>query len=138
MTDFPKNIRNSSYPTFLAGLIGGLAAGVSLVKGGLLLLGPALALLWSVNQFPSVAFLWGSFAVLISHRWLLALHPLTWLGIPSFLSFPISIIIWLICGFLGGSFVSLWAFIGKKLCQFAGSDKDLQTKISYALVLSLI
>ena len=40
----------------------------------------ALALLWSVVDRQRLAAGWGLIAVLISHRWLLALHPLTWMG----------------------------------------------------------
>ena len=44
------------------------------------------------------AAVWGGLAVLTSHRWLLALHPLTWMGVPAVLSLPIAIAIWGVCG----------------------------------------
>ena len=55
------------------------------------LLWPALIPLWAlagprqaVRPAPpgSEPGLWGLAAVLVSHRWLLWLHPLTWIGVP--------------------------------------------------------
>ena len=65
----------------LQGAIGGVLAGIGLTQGGLLWMAPALALLWSVSRSSGASCLWGALAVLLSHRWLLALHPLTWIEI---------------------------------------------------------
>ena len=70
-------------------LLGGVLAGVAPSLGGPLLMVPALALLWSVVERPRWSAAWGLLAVLISHRWLLALHPLTWMGVPAWLSLPV-------------------------------------------------
>lgn len=72
---------------------------------------PALALLWALTCCPAAAALWGGLAVLISHRWLLALHPLTWVGVPAPLSLPVAIGVWLICGLVAAGLVGGWAWL---------------------------
>lgn len=72
---------------------------------------PALALLWALTCCPAAAALWGVLAVLISHRWLLALHPLTWVGVPAPLSLPVAIGVWLICGLVAAGLVGGWAWL---------------------------
>ncbi len=97
----------------------GLLAGLSLPPlGWPWLLWPALAVLWSMAGSPTPApgrsprwpgaLLWGLAAVLVSHRWLLWLHPLDWLGVPAPLSLPICLLLWLLCGLLGGLLVMGW------------------------------
>lgn len=96
---------------------GGVLAGLALSLhggwwlGGPLWMTPALALLWSVLRQPFAAALWGLVAVLVSHRWLLALHPLTWIGVPAPLSLPVATLIWLLCGLAAGVLVGLWAWL---------------------------
>ena len=85
------------YLKFLLATLGGLLAGLGLSQGVVLLVWIGLAILWSSREFPLMGFIWGAFATLVSHRWLLSIHPLTWLGVPQSLSLPISI---LICGHL--------------------------------------
>jgi len=97
----------------LRGLLGGVLAGVAPAFAGPLLMVPALALLWSVATRPRVAAVWGLLAVLISHRWLLALHPLTWMGIPSALSLPIALTVWLICGGAAALLLLLWSGLAR-------------------------
>ena len=43
---------------------------------------------------------WGAAAVLVSHRWLLWLHPLDWVGVPLPLSLPLCLLLWA-CAWLG-------------------------------------
>ncbi|MFZ0407165.1 MAG: apolipoprotein N-acyltransferase [Cyanobium sp.] len=105
----------------------GLLAGLALAPVGLpLLLWPALALLWALAGSPPpglgrgrgpllAAGLWGLAAVLVSHRWLLWLHPLDWIGVPPPLSLPICLAIWLACGLLGAALVSLWLGLMRRL-----------------------
>ena len=105
----------------------GLLAGLALAPLGVpLLLWPALALLWALAGSPPAclgrgrgplvaAGLWGLAAVLVSHRWLLWLHPLDWIGVPAPLSLPICLAIWLGCGLLGGALVSLWLALMRRL-----------------------
>ncbi|MCP9771226.1 apolipoprotein N-acyltransferase [Synechococcus sp. Tobar12-5m-g] len=52
--------------------------------------------------------LWGGVAVLVSHRWLLWLHPLDWVGVPLPLSLPVCVALWLACGLAAGLLVALW------------------------------
>lgn len=52
--------------------------------------------------------LWGMAAVLLSHRWLLWLHPLDWIGVPAPLSLPLCVSLWLLIGLAGGLLVGLW------------------------------
>lgn len=105
----------------------GLLAGLALAPLGVpLLLWPSLALLWALAGSPPAglgrgrgplvaAGLWGLAAVLVSHRWLLWLHPLDWIGVPAPLSLPICLAIWLGCGLLGGALVSLWLALMRRL-----------------------
>ena len=97
----------------LRGLLGGVLAGAAPAFAGPLLMVPALALLWSVATRPRVAALWGLLAVLISHRWLLALHPLTWMGIPAALSLPIALTVWLICGGVAALLLLVWSGLAR-------------------------
>ena len=96
-------------------LLGGVLAGMSPALGGPLLMLPALALLWSVAERPRWAAVWGLFAVLISHRWLLALHPLTWMGVPAWLSLPVALVLWLACGILAAVLVVGWSLLARLL-----------------------
>ena len=52
--------------------------------------------------------LWGAAAVLVSHRWLLWLHPLDWIGVPGPLSLPLCLALWGACGLAGGLLVEGW------------------------------
>ena len=90
----------------------GLLAGLALPPLGappLLWLG--LALLWQLAAKPQpwrLGVLWGLAAVLVSHRWLLGLHPLTWIGVPAPLSLPLCLLLLAICGLAGGVLVGAW------------------------------
>jgi len=79
-------------------VIGGVLAGLAPSLGGPLLMLPALALLWSFAERTRWCAVWGLLAVLVSHAWLLSLHPLTWMGVPALLSLPVAITLWLSCG----------------------------------------
>ena len=101
---------------FAAGA-GGLVAGVALPPlGWPWLLWPALVVLWSLTGNRRRAApprfwlggLWGLAAVLVSHRWLLWLHPLDWIGVPGPLSLPICLALWLAIGLAAGLLVGAW------------------------------
>ncbi len=94
------------------GLLGGLFAGLALSQLGVLFMPLAIALLWSITRSIFASFLWGFVAILVSHQWLLALHPLNWIGVPAPLSLPIAISIWLFCAAFAGLLVGLWALVG--------------------------
>lgn len=94
--------------------LGGALAGLSLAPLGLApLLWLALVPLWSCG--PAAAGLWGAAAVLVSHRWLLWLHPLDWIGVPGPLSLPICLLLWLGCGLAGGLLVATWSALVRRL-----------------------
>lgn len=59
--------------------------------------------------------LWGLMAVLLSHRWLLWLHPLDWIGVPAPLSLPLCLLLWLLIGLAGGLLVGLWLALMRRL-----------------------
>ena len=106
----------------LAAIAGGVLAGVALPPVGWpWLLWPALALLWAVAGSPHrgtalmAACLWGAAAVLVSHRWLLWLHPLDWIGVPAPLSLPLCLVVWGFCGGLGGLLVAAWVALVRPL-----------------------
>lgn len=96
----------------LLALAGGVLAGLALPPLGsppLLWLG--LALLWQLSARPrpwQLGGIWGLAAVLVSHRWLLGLHPLTWIGVPAPLSLPLCLLLLGICGLAGGVLVGSW------------------------------
>jgi len=95
---------------------GGVLAGLALsapawCPSGPWLMLPALALLWGLTGRAGAASLWGGLAVLISHRWLLALHPLTWVGVPEPLSLPVAVGVWMVCAFAAAGLVGAWAWL---------------------------
>lgn len=114
-----------------AGLFGGLA----LPPLGLPpLLWVALALLWPLavpieprlpappsgaalltRALAPEGLLWGLMAVLLSHRWLLWLHPLDWIGVPAPLSLPLCLLLWLLIGLTGGLLVGVWLALVRRL-----------------------
>jgi apolipoprotein N-acyltransferase len=98
-------------------LAAGMLAGLALPPLGLPpLQWLALALLWGLaaapqtgrERLPLAGLLWGLAAVLVSHRWLLWLHPLDWIGVPPPLSLPVCLLLWSLIGLLGGLLVALW------------------------------
>ena len=103
-----------SHP-WLRVLSGGLLAGLAPAVLGPVLMIPGLALLWSVVERPRLAAVWGAVAILVSHRWLLSLHPLTWMGVPSLLSLPIAVAIWMVCAASAAVLVGLWSLLARRL-----------------------
>jgi len=106
----------------LAAIAGGVLAGVALPPlGWPWLLWPALSLLWALVGSPhrstalAAGSLWGAAAVLVSHRWLLWLHPLDWIGVPAPLSLPLCLVVWGFCGGLGGLLVAAWVALVRPL-----------------------
>jgi len=98
----------------LAAPLGGLLAGLALPPLGLPpLLWLALLPLWALG--PRAALLWGGAAVLISHRWLLWLHPLDWVGVPLPLSLPLCVALLLAIALLGALLVGSWRWLVQRL-----------------------
>ena len=93
---------------------GGALAGVALPPlGWPPLLWLALVPLWSLG--PAAAALWAAAAVLVSHRWLLWLHPLDWVGVPLPLSLPVCGLLWLSCALLAAALVAGWRALVQRL-----------------------
>ena len=132
------NISRKKYWAFFFGTSGGLLAGVGLSQGGFLFTLLALAFLWASKGFPTAGCLWGGGATLFSHRWLLALHPLTWLGIPEWLSLPIAVLIWLSCGMFGALLVGCWCFLGNTSFFNKTAQPSIQQQFLVAFALALI
>ena len=92
----------------------GVLAGLALPPWGCPpLLWLALVPLWALG--PAPALLWGGAAVLISHRWLLWLHPLDWVGVPLPLSLPLCLVLWLLLGVVAAVLVGAWRLLVQRL-----------------------
>lgn len=95
----------------------GLLAGVALPPLGFPPLHwLALAVLWhgssgSGTRRLATGGLWGALAVLVSHRWLLGLHPLDWIGVPLPLSLPLCLLLLLLLAALGALLVAGWTWL---------------------------
>jgi apolipoprotein N-acyltransferase len=111
---------------WLPALLGGVLAGWALAPpavpalqlAALPLLWLALALLWRLQERPGArrrSALWGALAVIVSHRWLLALHPLDWIGVPLPLSLPICWLLLLGCGALAALLLLGWSALARRL-----------------------
>jgi len=129
---------NNSYSLFFKAFVGGGLAGISLVEGNYIFMLLGISLLWSASRNPWAGFCWGTIAILCSHRWLLALHPLSWVGINSNLSLPITIFIWLFCGAFGGGLVFIWSALRSFLISGRLQFSKLENNIIYAVLLSTI
>lgn len=99
----------------LQGLMGGLLAGVALTASGPWWMVPALALLWAASCSAFASAIWGGVAVMVSHRWLLALHPLMWIGVPAQLSLWVAIGIWLACALWAALLLAAWSCLVHRL-----------------------
>ncbi len=75
----------------------------------------ALALLWAQSERPWTGFIWGFTAVAVSHRWLLALHPLDWIGVPGPLSLPLCVLLLTLISALAGGLVWGWLALARVL-----------------------
>ncbi len=126
-------LRNDKHFALIQGGFGGILAGMALLQSGVLLMPIALAILLSASRFPLASSLWGGLAILISHSWLLGLHPLNWIGVPSLLSLPLTILIWLFCGFLGCVLCGGWSWLGE--FSFIGQAKNKSFKTNFFHIL---
>ncbi len=96
-------------------VLAGALAGVTFAPWGFPpLLWLALVPLWGQTT-PAGAALWGAAAVLVSHRWLLWLHPLDWVGVPLPLSLPLCLALWGALAVLGAALVALWSLLVRRL-----------------------
>ena len=135
-----KLFSSNKFINYFTPVAGGLLGGLSIASYLWILLMPiSLSILWSGFEKKYSNFLWGFTFILVSHYWLLHLHPLTWLGFSWFASLLISNIIWLFCSFLGGLLVTLWGLIGSsvvfKKYTFSLTDNKIYIRV---ILMSLI
>ena len=126
------------YLIYLIGFGGGGLAGIGLSQGGVWFIYFSLALLWASKKSPLAGFLWGFSATLVSHFWLLSLHPLTWIGVSEILSLPIALLIWVACGCMGALLVWSWCLLGKLHFFDRAWESSLINQSLSMLALSLI
>ncbi len=129
---------NNIYSLFIKAFAGGALAGISLSEGNYIFMLLGISLLWPASKNPWGGFCWGAMAILWSHKWLLSLHPISWVGISSNLSLPITIFLWLFCGVFGGGLVFIWSALGGCLAPGRLQVSKLENKFIYAVLLSTI
>ncbi len=113
---------------WITALLAGGLAGLALPPlGWPPLLWLALVPLW--RQGPWAAGLWGLAAVLVSHRWLLGLHPLDWIGVPLPLSLPLCWLLLLLIAALGAALVAAW----RALVEWLGPERLSTALLAAAL-----
>ena len=106
--------RNTKFKQYFYPCLGGILGGISLSTHFWLICMPiSLSILWKGSDQRISNFCWGFFFILISHSWLYDLHPLTWLGFSWLESLVITIVILLVCSFIGGILVCLWGLLGE-------------------------
>ncbi len=111
-----KLFKTNKFLKYITPVAGGILGGISISSYLWIIFMPiSLSILWSGFDKKYSNFLWGFFLILISHYWLLYLHPLTWLGFSWIASILISNIILIFCSLLGGFCVILWGLIGSKI-----------------------
>ena len=126
------------FSPFIQSLLGGLLAGLSLSEGNSFIMPIGIGFLWSSITMPSSGFFWGLVAILVSHRWLLYLHPLGWVGVPSLLSLPLAIGIWICCGLAGGVLVGAWSCLANSLASISCRNKSFKRQVLYGILLSVV
>ena len=114
--------------TWIGAVAAGVLAGLALPPWGCPpLLWLALLPLWALG--PGPAALWGAAAVLVSHRWLLWLHPLDWVGVPLPLSLPLCLLLWASLGLLAAALVGGWRLLVERL----GAERFSSASLAAAL-----
>tara|TARA_Y100001968_G_scaffold318503_1_gene348797 strand:- start:512 stop:1984 length:1473 start_codon:yes stop_codon:yes gene_type:complete len=129
---------NNIYSLFFQAFVGGGLAGISLGEGNYIFMLVGISLLWPASRNPWAGFCWGATTILWSHKWLLALHPISWIGINSKISLPITISIWLFCGVFGGGLVFVWSSLRGFLVPGRFQFQKLENKIICAVFLATI
>ena len=131
-------MRTEKYFSLIAGGFGGLLSGLGLLNGWIVFVWIGIALLWLASRENLAGFLWGFVAVLVSHCWLLALHPLAWIGIPAQASLPLVIAIWISCGIIAGLLVGLWTWFGNCFIFLGLREGSFWERLAFVLVLSCV
>tara|TARA_B100000700_G_C15057150_1_gene863449 strand:+ start:317 stop:1780 length:1464 start_codon:yes stop_codon:yes gene_type:complete len=104
---------------FICGVTGGILSGMSLSNGPNLMVIPGVVLLWAGEGSSLSGFCWGFSFIFVSHRWLMSLHPMTWLGFSESMSLFNTYLILLICCFAGGVLVAFWSLLNKYIFLFS-------------------
>ena len=130
-----KLFKTNKFLKYITPVAGGILGGISISSDLWLMFMPiSLSILWSGFDRKYSNFLWGFSLILISHYWLLYLHPLTWLGFSWITSILISNIILIFCSLLGGFYVILWGLIGSKIISkndiFSQKDSFVFTRVT--------
>ena len=130
-----KLFKTNKFLKYITPVAGGILGGISISSYLWIMFMPiSLSILWSGFDRKYSNFLWGFSLILISHYWLLYLHPLTWLGFSWITSILISNIILIFCSLLGGFYVILWGLIGSKIISkndiFSQKDSFVFTRVT--------
>ena len=131
-----KLFKTNKFLKYITPVTGGLMGGLSISSYFWIIFMPiSLSILWSGFDRKYSNFCWGFSFILISHYWLLYLHPLTWLGFSWISSILISNIILIFCSLLGGFFVISWGLIGSKIIPkndiFSQKNHIVFVKVAY-------
>ena len=132
-----KHRRDQLRPFFQA-VVGGILAGVGLLHWGILFMPFGIALLWPASRNPVAGGVWGATAILISHSWLLYLHPISWIGVSDELSLLITIFIWFFCGSFGALLVWCWSVLGQVLLRTRNKVTSSKNNIFWILIMASI
>ena len=129
------NIFITIFKKYFIPCLGGILGGLSVSSEFWIITMPlSLSILWGGFDDKRFNFVWGFFFILISHYWLIYLHPLTWLGYTWFTSLIISFSILLICSTLGGILIVFWGFIAKNFF----SKKYLYAYTNYQICIKVL
>ena len=109
-------LKRKNFIRYFFPVLGGIIGGESVSSYLWVLTMPiSLAILWQGFSDKTSNFLWGFFFILVSHHWLINLHPLTWLGYKWFVSLLIALTLWSVCSIAGGLLIVLWGLIGNRI-----------------------
>ena len=111
-----KEIDRTNLEKYFCGLFGGFLGGLAVSSNAWIICMPiSLAIMWSNFDKKGSNFLWGFAFVIVSHCWILYLHPLTWLGFSWISSILATSVILIICSFLGGGLVMAWGLCASQI-----------------------
>jgi len=135
-----KLFETNKFVKYVTPVAGGIMGGLSISSYLWIIFMPiSLSILWSGFDRKYSNFLWGFFLILISHYWLLYLHPLTWLGFSWIASILISNIILILCSLLGGFYVIFWGLVGNKILSkddiFSQKNSFIFTRVTLVSLL---
>ena len=128
-----NKLNKKNYSIYLITCLGGILGGVSVSSHYWLFIMPlSLFILWDGIYKEYSNFIWGFFFILVSHSWILHLHPLSLYGFSTLSSLTLTIFIWLSIAVLGGLLTYLWGFSAKKILVrnkfLTMSSKEIITK----------